>query len=53
LPELAKNPVPIWGEPLARLLREPSPGRQPIPITGATPKAPASPPSADYPMNQH
>jgi hypothetical protein len=55
LPELARNPMPIRGEPLARLLRHPTPpGHLPIPITGATPKAPASSqPPADYPMNQH
>jgi hypothetical protein len=54
LPELAKNPMPIQGEPLARLLRTPGPARHPLPVTGATPKAPASaPPSSDYPSNQH
>ena len=54
LPELAKNPMPIRGEPLARLLRTPGPARHPIPVTGATPKAPASPPpSSDYPSNPH
>jgi len=53
LPELAKNPMPIRGEPLARLLRTPGPARRPIPVTGATPKAPSSWSPTGATTNQH